>query len=142
MTFLGHCTCASVQYEIQGELSDVAFCHCSACRRTLGAAFGSYARVDPESFKWIFGEKVVSRYESSPGVDRCFCSKCGSPLGAAVGGKKLNWVSLGTVNGDPEVRPIAHIFVGSKAPWYEITDDLPQFNEWPPASSEFSQLFD
>ncbi len=54
------------------------------------------------------------------------------------GGQKLSWVSLGTIIGDPKLRPEAHIFVGSKAPWYEITDDLPQFDEWPPVTSEFS----
>ena len=30
----------------------------------------------------------------------------------------------------PSIRPDHHIFVGSKAPWYEITDDLPQFQEY------------
>ncbi len=58
------------------------------------------------------------------------------------GGQKLSWVSLGTITGDPELRPEAHIFVGSKARWYEITDDLPQFDEWPPVTSEFFQRFD
>ena len=56
--------------------------------------------------------------------------------------KKLRWVSLGTVKGDPGLRPEAHIFVSSKAPWYEITDHLPQFDEWPPETSEFFGRFD
>jgi hypothetical protein len=30
---------------------------------------------------------------------------------------------------DPGIRPSAHIFVGSKAPWFTITDDLPQYRE-------------
>jgi hypothetical protein len=30
----------------------------------------------------------------------------------------------------PAIRPAAHIFVSSKAPWFEITDDLPQFEEY------------
>jgi hypothetical protein len=30
------------------------------------------------------------------------------------------------------VRPGEHIFVGSKAPWYEIVGALPQHEEWPP----------
>jgi hypothetical protein len=29
----------------------------------------------------------------------------------------------------PAIRPTEHIFVGSKAPWFEITDDLPQAAE-------------
>jgi hypothetical protein len=45
---------------------------------------------------------------------------------------KITEVVLGTVDGDPGMRPGEHIFVGSKAPWYEIADALPQFEEWPP----------
>jgi hypothetical protein len=29
------------------------------------------------------------------------------------------------------MRPSAHIFVGSKAGWFDISDDLPQFQEMP-----------
>ncbi len=87
---------------------------------------------------WLF----FAARESSPGVIRCFCRQCGSSLWSMGGGQKLSWVSLGTITGDPKLRPEAHIFVGSKAPWYEITDDLPQFDEWPPVTSEFFQRFD
>lgn len=31
----------------------------------------------------------------------------------------------------PAIHPTKHIFVGSKAPWFEITDNLPQFEEYP-----------
>jgi hypothetical protein len=30
----------------------------------------------------------------------------------------------------PGIEPSGHIFVGSKAPWFEIADDLPQFEEY------------
>ena len=141
MTIRGNCLCGGAQYEIIGELSDVAYCHCSVCRRTLGAAFGAYARVDADEFRWVSGENLIGTYESSPSVYRCFCRKCGSPLGAVDEAGKLSWVSLGTVEGDPGVRPEAHIFVGSKAPWHEIADDLPRFDEWPSVTSEFFQRF-
>jgi hypothetical protein len=140
-TINGSCACGGVTYEIIGKLSDAAFCHCSVCRRTLGAAFGDYARVEGE-FLWSAGEDLIAKYESSPSVFRGFCSKCGSPLGAVDKENRLLWVTLGTVTGDPGVRPEAHIFVGSKAPWYEITDNLPTFDEWPPEDSEFLGRFD
>jgi hypothetical protein len=142
MTISGGCLCDGVHYEISGELNDVALCHCSMCRRTLGAAFGAYARVSADEFRWVRGEDLIATYESSPGVYRCFCRQCGSSLGAAGESGKLSWVALGTVTGDPGLRPEAHIFVGSKAPWYEITDHLPQFDEWPPVTSKFFQQFD
>jgi hypothetical protein len=39
-------------------------------------------------------------------------------------------VTLGTLGDTPTIRPSAHIFVGSKAPWYSITDQLPQHHEF------------
>ena len=40
-------------------------------------------------------------------------------------------ICMGSFYDDPGVRPSGHIFVGSKATWDEITDDLPQADEWP-----------
>ena len=142
MTIRGRCLCGDVQYEAPGGISDVSHCHCSVCRRMHGAAFGTYARVDGDEFHWQSGEDLTATYETSAGVYRCFCRRCGSPLGALNEDGKLSWVTLGTVTGDAGVRPEAHIFVGSKAPWYQIPDDLPQFEEWPPETSEFFERFD
>ena len=41
------------------------------------------------------------------------------------------YVALGTVVGDVKCPPGFHQFVDSKVPWYEICDDLPQYDEWP-----------
>ena len=141
MAITGSCLCGGVQYEISGGLSDLAYCHCSMCRRSLGAAFGAFARVVEGNFRWLSGEDIIVAYESSPGVRLCFCGKSGSHLGAMGDSGKLSWVALGSVTGDPGVRPEAHIFTGSKAPWHKITDNLPQFDEWPPAGSEFADRF-
>jgi hypothetical protein len=40
--------------------------------------------------------------------------------------------ATGLLDHDPQVRPALHMFVGSKAPWWSITDDAPQFEEWVP----------
>jgi hypothetical protein len=74
--------------------------------------------------------EFLETYKSSARAERCFCKKCGSPLVAIHSGRVAE-VVLGTVDGDPGVRPRG-LFVGSKAPWYEIADALPQFEEWPP----------
>jgi hypothetical protein len=87
--------------------------------------------IEPNQFRWTAGAALVERYESSPGRARCFCRKCGSPLVALHTGT-VTEVVLGSVDGDPGVRPGAHIFVSSMAPWYEIRDALPQFEHWPP----------
>ena len=131
MSIAGACLCGAVRYEINGRLLDAGNCHCSMCRKGHGAAFATYASVDPGEFRWSCGEELVSHYESSPGSSRMFCSVCGSTLGATENGQ-IDSVTLGTVERDSGTRPRSHIFVGSKAPWHDITDSLPQFEEWPP----------
>ena len=131
MTVTGSCLCGSVTYEITGSFGPAGHCHCSVCRKSHGAAFVTWAFVDPDQFRWTSGTEMVDGYKSSPERERHFCKKCGSSLVASHRGL-VTEVALGTVNGDPGVRPEAHIFVGSKAPWHEITDTLEQHTEWPP----------
>ncbi|MBT9317993.1 GFA family protein [Leptothoe spongobia] len=85
----------------------------------------------PLDFRWVSGEDLVKVYETSQGGGWCFCRECGSSLAAADQGR-ITGITLGTVEGDPGITPESHIFVGSKAQWYEINDDLPQFEERPP----------
>ena len=127
----GGCLCGRVRYKITGPLSDADHCHCSKCRRQHGAAFSTYADFSPGDFKWTSGENHVKVFETVAGAGWCFCSECGSSLAATDKGV-ITSVTLGTVEGDPGIVPASHIFVGSKAPWYEINDDLPKFEERPP----------
>lgn len=133
----GSCLCGGVKFEIIGPLQQPLNCHCSRCRKQHGAAFRSRVRVRIEDFKWLQGEELVKYYESSPGFRRGFCGNCGSPIINRPGpGYKFAasefGVPLGILDGDPGVRPEQHVFVRSKAPWFEITDDLPQHPEYPP----------
>jgi hypothetical protein len=134
MAISGSCLCGAVTYEVDATLSDAGNCHCQMCRKQHGAAFGSYATVDPDHFRWVSGADEVSRYESSPNEYRIFCRVCGSTLGD-MSNDSVSSITLGTVDGDPGVRPLSHIFVGSKASWYQINDDLPRFEEWPPGEN-------
>jgi hypothetical protein len=130
----GSCLCGGIRYEIAGDLERPLNCHCSMCRKTTGAAFGSRARVSTSAFRWVAGEGLLSRYESSPGNVRTFCRVCGSTLVTifprAPGELGL---AMGTLDDDPGVRPELHVYVDSKAPWHEITDSLPQFGTTPKA---------
>jgi hypothetical protein len=75
----------------------------------------------------------VRGFRSSPPVERTFCDRCGSRLTFGFDGlPEALWVAAGTLDDDPGLRPQAHIFVGSKAVWHEIADDLPRFEEYPP----------
>jgi len=131
MVIKGSCLCGAVSYEITGSFKVMGNWHCSICRKSHGAAFATWGIIDSDQFRWTSGEEYVQGYESSPGRQRCFCKRCGSPLVSTHSGR-VGEVVVGTVDGDPGARPGEHLFVGSKAPWYEIANALPQFEEWPP----------
>ena len=122
MSVKGSCLCGGVRYEVEeGGFGRVVNCHCSMCRKATGAAFRTRASVRPAAFHWLAGEDLISRYESSPGETRTFCGVCGATLATFLDDKEIG-LPLGTLDDDPGVRPAAHVFIDSKAPWFEITD--------------------
>jgi hypothetical protein len=127
----GGCLCGRVRYRIAGALARAGHCHCSICRRAHGAAFATWALLAPGQLTWTAGAGELSAYASSPGRQRLFCRHCGAALAAAHDGA-IGEVVLASVDGDPGVRPAEHIFVGSRACWDRIDDDLPQHDAWPP----------
>ena len=127
----GGCLCGRVRYEVTGPLFGADHCHCSMCRRQHGAAFATYAAVNSGDFKWTSGAGYINVYETLTGAGWCFCSECGSSLAGTEEGEVTS-ITLGTVAGDPGIKPESHIFVGSKAQWHEVNDGLPKFEERPP----------
>jgi hypothetical protein len=117
-----------VRFRITGKLGPAGFCHCKQCQRASGSAFASNAPVRTSYFAIASGEELVREYESSPGKFRAFCSRCGSPVySRRTDEPEIRRIRLGTVDGDPDRRPLGHVWVSSKAPWFTITDALPQF---------------
>jgi len=102
------------------------------CRKAQGAAFRSRARARSGEFRCISGEHLLTFFESSPGNHRGFCRVCGSPILTKFDAdRSVVSLPLGTLDDDPGIRPQVHVYVASKAPWFAITDDLPQFVELP-----------
>ena len=137
MTIKGSCLCGKVRYKVVGQLLDADHCHCSMCRRQHGAAFSTYAQFKSGDFDWVSGENLIKIYGVLSGGGWCFCSECGSTLAGTDNGK-ITSITLGTVEGDPGIKPASHIFVGSKAQWYDIQDDLAQFKKRPDDADESS----
>ena len=132
----GGCLCGNIRYEVRGPVGLVNNCHCIMCRKAHGAAFATYGRVKSEDFTLLSGADDLGSYQSSPPVTRTFCKKCGSSLQFIVIDRpEIFGLALGTLDDDPGVRPSKHIFVDSKAPWFEISDDLPQHAERPISQS-------
>jgi len=124
----GSCLCASVRWAVDGAFRRMTHCHCSMCRKAHGAAFATYAECAAADFRWLAGEEAIARYPSSPGAWRTFCGRCGSVVPS--GEDEAMDVPAGCLDDDPGIRPSAHIFVGSKAPWHVIADDLPRHETW------------
>jgi hypothetical protein len=128
----GSCLCGQVRFELDGVPQFINHCHCSMCRKAHGAAFGSFLHADGNGFRWLVGESRVTNYPSSPGNVRAFCSVCGSNVPVLEDEGRHVIIPAGVLDDDPLVRPVVHIHTASRAPWFAITDALPQFAEFPP----------
>ena len=126
---VGKCECGVVRYRVADGFLYAANCHCSRCRAATGSAFKAFAGIERE------------RLEITDGADRLLlvgeqdlhdtrCGACGSLLFSVVRDGTFVHVAMGSLADAPTIRPSAHIFVGSKAPWFEITDNLPQSDEY------------
>ena len=123
----GSCLCSEISYEISQNVGDITHCHCIKCRKAHGAAFSSVAKIEDKNFS-IMGENTLSRYESSPGKTRYFCSCCGSQIYAKRDNTDFIILRLGTLNDesmvDSEYQESKHIWLAEKACWYELHSDL------------------
>jgi hypothetical protein len=124
-TLAGKCLCGAVQYAVTDEFLYAANCHCSNCRRATGSAFTPFAGIERNKLRITKGEdNLMILY----GCDTR-CNVCGAFLYSVVRDGAFVHVAMGTLVDDPTIRPTGHIFIGSKAPWFTITDDLPQYEE-------------
>jgi hypothetical protein len=121
----GRCLCGAVGYIVADAFLYAANCHCSNCRRTTGSAFKPFAGIERQKFRVTKGADDIKRFGNEQAHD-AHCSVCGSLLYSVVREGEYVHVAMGTLVDAPSIRPSAHIFVGSKAPWFTITDDLPQ----------------
>ena len=117
------------------EFEAVAFqCHCTRCRKARGSAHGANLFCKLEDFHWTRGEGKVVDF-ALPGArfyGVAFCRQCGASVPRLSVGRGIAVIPASGLDTDPGLTPTAHIFVESKAPWFEITDDLPQYAEGPP----------
>ena len=128
----GQCLCGTVRYEIDGPFASMMSCHCSMCRKHHGAPFATFVSAPLEGFRWISGEDSITTYTTPSGGSRSFCKVCSSVTPILMSKMGLVLCPAGNLDGDLGIKPQAHIFTGSKASWYEITDSLPQHEEFPP----------
>jgi hypothetical protein len=125
----GRCLCGQVEYRVADAFAYALNCHCSNCRRATGSAFKAFAGIERARLALTRGEENLLVF-GQPLAHDARCARCGSLLYSVVREGTFVHVTLGTLTDAPTIRPSAHIFVGSKAPWHTITDDLPQHLEF------------
>ncbi len=129
----GRCLCGDVAFELAGLPKVVQNCHCSRCRKARSAAHATNAFFRRDQLTWLRGEGQVESF-AMPGAKRfgqAFCGRCGSALPRAAPAADYVTVPCGSLDDPPGKPPRGHIFMGSKAPWYEVTDALPRWEELP-----------
>jgi hypothetical protein len=123
----GQCICGEVRFTVEDEFSYAFYCHCSRCRLRTGSAFASIGGISIGKVTVTAGlDHVLIEGDCDDGYG-ARCDQCYAFMFAAVRNKQYMHVSLGMLVDPPSRVPDHHIFVGSKAPWPQITDSLPQY---------------
>ena len=126
----GRCGCNAIAYEVSDEFVAALTCHCSNCRATTGSAFLPFGEIEREKLRVTKGAGSLMVIGDADAHHAMHCGACGSLLYWTARDGTYVRVAYGTLIDEPALRPTAHIFVGSKAPWHEILDDLPQHDEY------------
>ncbi len=130
---VGRCLCGKVSYQVTGNLGIFQYCHCSRCRKFTGSAHSANLLVTPDQFQWLSGEEQVGRFEPQEAKHfaTSFCNSCGSSMPWISQSGKAVVVPAGTLDSDPQIRPMQNIFWGSRAGWYQDASELPRYEELP-----------
>ena len=130
----GSCLCGGVRFEVSKISGPFELCHCSRCRKSTGSAFAASLHVARESFTLLQGNELIRAYEAPtrdapPVFRRCFCARCGSSVPDALSATTMIELPAGSLDDDPGIAPDKHIYVELKAPWFAISDSLPQLDK-------------
>jgi hypothetical protein len=128
-TLSGKCECGAVRYRVADAFRYAGNCHCSNCRASTGSAFKPFAGIERDLLEVTQGADTLLVWGDDD-ANHTRCGVCGSLLYSVVRDGAYVHVAMGSLVDEPSIRPTEHIFVGSKAPWFEITDDLPQNDEY------------
>lgn len=129
----GSCMCGSVKFHITEPFKVVHNCHCQRCRRARAAAHATNGFTSIDGVVFIQGEDNLTQYKvpEAEFFTQVFCKTCGSKMPRLDPGRGIAVIPFGSLDDDPDAKPVDHIYVDYKAKWHEITDDLPIFGEMP-----------
>lgn len=117
MSLRGQCLCGAIGYEVARPDGPIVHCHCVSCRTAHASPYGASARVGRAHFTWTHGEDRLTAYKSTPGKQRWFCAVCGTHLIAEWTAEPELILRAATLDDDPGVRPVLHMWPSHDAPW-------------------------
>jgi hypothetical protein len=121
----GRCLCGAVTYRFDGAPHWSAYCHCESCRRNCSAPVAAFFGVGRGDFRWTGATPAL--FESSPGVRRLFCGRCGTPMAYdAERDTRSIHLYAASLDDPAAFRPTAHVFAAERLPWFDVADDLPR----------------
>lgn len=120
----GHCLCGEVGFEVDLPVASCVHCHCESCRRQCSAPMTTYVGVPDGQWRWTTREPRI--FNSSPGVERRFCERCGSPI--SFRSQRMSGMMhffVAALDQPETFRPTLHVAIEEKLPWIELADGLP-----------------
>ncbi|MEM7294047.1 MAG: GFA family protein [Pseudomonadota bacterium] len=128
----GGCRCGAVRYQAREQAMDVAYCHCTDCRGFSGAPVVVWIAYNTNQCE--FTGEAPSSYESSPGIEWLFCNKCGTSIAWTAASLRFDDLHItefliGTLDDPQAAMPDRHWFAGEQLDWFEVSDDLPRYQQ-------------
>jgi hypothetical protein len=130
----GSCACGRMHFEIDGRPLLMRHCHCSRCRHARGSAHATNLAYKLDALRYTVGEELLIDFDL-PGAKffgTSFCAHCGGAMPRRSPARGWVVVPAGSLDSDPQMQPMLHQHVASKAAWFDITDGVPQFADAPP----------
>ena len=131
-TLKGSCLCGALHFVVTGEPTHFFHCHCSRCRKSTGTGHASNLFIGEGELAWTGDTAWIKTYKlpEAQRFARTFCGQCGGPLPREIGDTRRIFIPAGTLDDEPNIKPQARIFEGSKASWSCAGDQVPCFSEY------------
>ncbi|MEO1339786.1 MAG: GFA family protein [Cyanobacteria bacterium J06635_13] len=139
----GQCLCGKIHYEYEGATGNLVHCHCSRCRQWHGAAFRSRIVISKAGYRLTQGAEYLAQYQATPKVIKTFCRHCGSSLATIYPTRdNLLGLPIAGCEGEFDLHQEFHIHTASKASWWQISDNHPQYRAMPEETELTHCLYD
>ncbi len=129
MTREASCSCGQLRITVEGDPVRISVCHCLACKRRTGSAFGYQARFPIEGFKVEGDHTEHVRYSDDEGEERqmSFCPECGSTVFYKVGSQPDVVAVPAGAFADPSFPPPnVSVYESRRHPWVQMPDGIHQ----------------